>query len=373
MKENMRKWDVIVVGAGPAGLSCAWTLVSRGLRVLILERKREIGVPVNCGELTRLEAINEFGYKGDEVWVYHEGLLSPILRGLAQQLFHKQFVAIKKDQFLKSLALKIIEKGGSIVPSTWVRRVKVEEKRVRLEAYTAKTREEYESECVIIAEGIDSALTRSVGLSSYLSPHRVLSMIVVTLREPKSLGVGAYPILKETPFILVFIKLSREEVNVCAGTLGTMGKKVFDLAVEHIKGWCCQYRFIRTGCGITPISPPVERPYIHRVIVAGSAGRFTDPLTGEGIYHAIKTGSIAGNAVCIAFEKGDFSENTLSIYREMLAPFYDHLIPYSEFVINLYDELKMDRAGFKERFQKIGIPSLYEKVVSYLSKIPPLP
>lgn len=37
--EEQRKYDVIVVGAGLAGLSCAYELAARGKRVLVLEEK----------------------------------------------------------------------------------------------------------------------------------------------------------------------------------------------------------------------------------------------------------------------------------------------------------------------------------------------
>lgn len=36
----MKKYDVIIVGAGPAGLSCAWYLSQRGKRCILLEKNR---------------------------------------------------------------------------------------------------------------------------------------------------------------------------------------------------------------------------------------------------------------------------------------------------------------------------------------------
>ena len=42
-------YDVVVVGAGPAGSTSARYAARRGLKVLLLDRRKEIGVPVQCG------------------------------------------------------------------------------------------------------------------------------------------------------------------------------------------------------------------------------------------------------------------------------------------------------------------------------------
>ncbi|MCK4438829.1 FAD-dependent oxidoreductase, partial [Candidatus Bathyarchaeota archaeon] len=48
--EKNQKYDVIVVGAGPAGSATAKAAAERGLDVLLVERELEIGVPDKCGE-----------------------------------------------------------------------------------------------------------------------------------------------------------------------------------------------------------------------------------------------------------------------------------------------------------------------------------
>ena len=45
----MKKYDVIIVGAGPAGLSCAWYLSQRGKRCILLEKKQNLAGKV-CGD-----------------------------------------------------------------------------------------------------------------------------------------------------------------------------------------------------------------------------------------------------------------------------------------------------------------------------------
>ncbi|MEW6069584.1 MAG: NAD(P)/FAD-dependent oxidoreductase, partial [Candidatus Thermoplasmatota archaeon] len=46
----MEKYDIVVVGAGPAGSTCAKVASEKGCKVLLIEKRQEIGVPVRCGE-----------------------------------------------------------------------------------------------------------------------------------------------------------------------------------------------------------------------------------------------------------------------------------------------------------------------------------
>src|SRR5437667_3822831 len=43
-------YDVVVVGSGPAGATAAPYAARRGLKVLLVDQRKEIGVPVQCGD-----------------------------------------------------------------------------------------------------------------------------------------------------------------------------------------------------------------------------------------------------------------------------------------------------------------------------------
>src|SRR5208337_337925 len=54
------EYDVIVVGAGPAGSIAARTAAEHGLDVLLIEKRQEIGDPVRCAEGTGKEGLAQF-------------------------------------------------------------------------------------------------------------------------------------------------------------------------------------------------------------------------------------------------------------------------------------------------------------------------
>ncbi|EQD30156.1 geranylgeranyl reductase, partial [mine drainage metagenome] len=46
----MERFDVLVVGAGPAGTRAASASAQAGVRTLLVDRREELGHPVQCGE-----------------------------------------------------------------------------------------------------------------------------------------------------------------------------------------------------------------------------------------------------------------------------------------------------------------------------------
>ena len=68
--------------------------------------------------------------------------------------------------------------------------------------------------------------------------------------------------------------------------------------------------------GAVPIKP-LEKTYSDRLLLCGDAGGFINPLSGEGIYYAMKSGKIAAKATTIALEAGKTDEKTLSTYQRM--------------------------------------------------------
>src|SRR5262245_46786693 len=65
--------DVVIVGAGPAGLFSAARLASAGLDVVVLEEHAEAGVPVHCTGVFADNAFEEFG-------LTRQSVLNPLKR-----------------------------------------------------------------------------------------------------------------------------------------------------------------------------------------------------------------------------------------------------------------------------------------------------
>ena len=53
-------YDVVVVGGGPSGSMAAWESARGGASVCLLEKDRDIGYPVRCGEAAAKSGIKQF-------------------------------------------------------------------------------------------------------------------------------------------------------------------------------------------------------------------------------------------------------------------------------------------------------------------------
>ena len=63
------KYDIIVVGAGPGGANAAYHAARQGAKVLVIDKKTEIGVPVRCGEAIIEIVLKEHDIKLDPHWI----------------------------------------------------------------------------------------------------------------------------------------------------------------------------------------------------------------------------------------------------------------------------------------------------------------
>ena len=71
MKKIKNKYDVLVVGGGPSGSMAALEIATAGFSVCVLEKDRDIGMPVRCGEAIGYTGLNQY-FKPKKEWIASE-------------------------------------------------------------------------------------------------------------------------------------------------------------------------------------------------------------------------------------------------------------------------------------------------------------
>lgn len=160
-------YDVIVVGSGPAGGTAARYAAKRGLKVLLLDKREEIGVPVQCGEYVaendEVKAIFPHVTDLDDLMVVPHRVRqidSPVIRiwspkGRRYDIpFHGY--TVRRDKMDQGIAEQAVEEGAALLTETVVTKVRGRE--------VTTNRGTFEGTVVIGCDGPRSTVAQSVGL-----------------------------------------------------------------------------------------------------------------------------------------------------------------------------------------------------------------
>lgn len=349
MENQENKTEVIVVGGGPAGISCAITLARAGKQVVLIERGKFSGSKNVFGgaiyaqptreifpdfeenaPLERKNIEHKYALLGEEdatVISYkkrHENPVSyTVIRG-------------KFDRWMADEAKKA---GVILVEETVVRELIVQDgfvKGVRTEL------EDYYSDIVVLADGVNSLLAKQIGLRGDLSPEDVALSVKEVLKLPQEVINERFHVNDDEGCIyeifggpmlgmlgLGFLYTNKNSVSIGLGvTLSELiekGIRPYDL-LDKLKSHPEIAPLIKDGelleysAHLIPEGGYKKVPLLFGagVMVCGDAAMFVNNMHWEGTNLAMISGKIAGETAVIALGKQDFSETALSHYQEEL-------------------------------------------------------
>jgi len=287
-------YDVIVVGAGPAGATVAFFLAQAGKRVLVLE-KETLPRYKTCGGGISLRFLKDiFPFSFDEVvetdaraMTYTFGRYAvtiPVKNGVIGMVMRDQF-----DAHIMRHSRAELRQGISVQS--------LQELPDKVIVETSQG-DHFECNYLIGADGANSIVARALNLR----PDRELvAAIEVEVEVPQAVfkryarrPVFIFGELK-LGYLWIFPKADHLSVGIAAlhpkrGELQTKLKKVmqrFGIILEDAQ---------LHGHPI-PLYTRREPISTSRTLLVGDAAGLVDPLSGEGIRYAIKSGKIASQAI----------------------------------------------------------------------------
>ena len=322
--------DVLVVGGGPVGCIAAKFSAQGGARTLIAEKRREIGIPVRCGEGIAPDFFAEIGLVKNDIWVRNkvEGarFISPaghiwVVEG--ESISEEVGLVIDRDKFDKAVAMQALDAGARMVLRTHIEDLIVEDDRV-LGASGLHMGEKIliRAKIVIAADGFESMLASRAGIDTRLAKKDIETCIQYTMAGVRSEGryCDFYFGNRIVPggYIWIFPK-SETELNVGLGLLlskiDTRG-----MVKELLDAFIANHSDLKDGSPISMItggvsvSMPIERTTAHGFMVVGDAARMVDPLSGGGLANGMIAGKMAGEVAANAVRKRDLSADFLNEY-----------------------------------------------------------
>ncbi len=199
-----KKWDVIIVGAGPAGLQAAITAAQQGLKVVLVEKQRDIsritrsccqmlimdndyqneGISVKQGKIVFTRNNFEIDYDGPTVDINEKYYLSP--RGHKIHFSHqgRQPIGLRYDKgrLLQQLLQQCERLGVEFINSAITRDAHNSPEGISVRFSRGGKEQKLRAKKLIVADGVNSKLAACLGFNQNRT-HFTTALCIMTVME----------------------------------------------------------------------------------------------------------------------------------------------------------------------------------------------
>jgi digeranylgeranylglycerophospholipid reductase len=322
------EYDVVVIGAGPAGSITAKTAAEKGLSVLLIEKRQEIGDPVRCAEGVSKVWLRKH-IEPDHRWICADVKGSRIYTPDGTMIEMAEEIAggevgyvLERKIFDRALAYEASKAGAEVMVKTRATDLIIENDFVK-GVKVSHLGESYDIKAKIIigADGVESKVGRWAGIDTSLKP-----VDIETCAQYLMSGTGIdqdycyfYLGNEVAPagYVWIFPK-GNDMANVGIGILGNKsgnGKHAIDYLNDFVEDKYPDAKILEIDVGGVPVSGSIDKTIANGLMLVGDSARQSDPITGGGIINAMEAGKIAGEVAYNAISIGDLSTNALSEYE----------------------------------------------------------
>lgn len=353
----MEKFDVAIVGAGPAGISAACILADNSKSVIVLERGEYPGAKNMSGgvlyghDLARI--IPDFVKKNcpierniveSRVWYLSENggySLSYHDKMFESDRRHNVFT-VGRAKFDRWFAKQASQKGVLVVCGTVVTDLLRDETGRITGVRTDRPDGDLEANVVLLADGINSPLAAQTGLRPEPAPAHVALAVKEVIELPEDIIDHRFNVSPDNGVTIeilgnvtwgmngvAVVYTNRKSLSLC------IGANLADFSARKIKPYEMLENF-KLHPMVAPLikgGKPLEymahwlseggydhipRLYGDGYLIAGDSGMLFNTLHREGSNMAMVSGMFAAETIIRAIQKNDFSRSSLKNYEGRL-------------------------------------------------------
>ena len=314
----------MIVGAGPAGSSAAFSASKIGARVALLEKEESVAQTVRTSGVTWMDSIKEFEIPEhcyNPIKSY--GFCSPGNEVIiSSDIAHAAVLDVRKTY--RWLAEKALKQDVEIYTNTSVTQAIRYQNGIQLLATSNKEELRINAKIVIDASGFQSVVAKSLGLVTQWKRFGAGAEYEVEVENSKSdtwwLMVGQeyspagyawiFPMGGNIVRIGVGVGKPESNLDPTQRLEEIIQKKLGPVAkLGNIK-------LIEFHYGLIPNDGLSRKTVYDNLILVGDTAGQANPLVLEGIRYAIRFGRVAGEVAAKAVLEGDLSEKSLGSYEE---------------------------------------------------------
>ncbi|GEO02636.1 geranylgeranyl hydrogenase BchP [Adhaeribacter aerolatus] len=342
-----QKFDVLIVGAGPAGAACAIKLANTGLAVALLD-KATFPRDKTCGDALSVDVVNQLAMLSDKLATefsalaakvpsYGVKIFAPNHQHVDIPFFHKNqkscgYICQRLD--FDNLLFQHLKEYKNIQV---IENCTVEQVLPQADGLLAKTnRGEFTANIIVGADGAHSVVAKHLGPIKVEKDHysaglRVYYEGVTSFHDDNYIELHFFKDI--LPGYLWVFPLPDNKANVGIGVLSEVVsekklnlKEVLQKLLQTTPNLQERFKDARPletvkGYGL-PLGSKPRNISGERFLLTGDAASLIDPFSGEGIGNAIRSGRVAAEHILNCFEHQNFSAEfnrayDKEIYRRM--------------------------------------------------------
>ena len=318
-------YDIIIVGSGPAGSMTALFAAKNDASVLILERDREVGIPVRCAEGISKRGLEKF-FQPDERWIAQKIDSAKLYAPNGQSCIMSAGAVgdgyvLERRLFDAFICEEAAKNGAEILTKADVHDLLWENDKISGVKFNYLGEEkQVKSNIVVGADGPESRIGKLAGIDTTLKLEDIESgaqyLLTGVDAENKLthfyFGNGIAP----GGYVWIFPK-GRNMANVGIGIRADRGngKNALKYLDEYIVKNFPESRPLAFITGAVPTAKTLPEITRDNLMLVGDAARQVNPVSGGGLSNILVAGSIAGKVAAEAVMQDDFSNKFLRKYH----------------------------------------------------------